>query len=189
MDDMDDPDERDLRRRLLARRLVSHRARTQTIHDFTGYSRHRLNALRQRWGAFSEDRHRGPAPSSLAEFFRTTKAIQAATAAALLCSLLGVTSSMSTNARRRALNIALGEQLCDVYEALQTSFPHLEIEFEHLMLLAYALADGVTLQLGHCKHCGAAILIDVLAAKASVCKPACQIPGEHADSPRHQDVG
>ena len=47
METSDDPDDRDLRRRQLAKRLVSHHARTQTIYSFTGYTRHRLATLRK----------------------------------------------------------------------------------------------------------------------------------------------
>lgn len=164
MDASEDADERELRRRQLAKRLVSHRARTQTVYEFTGLSRHRLETLRRRWGVSAEDRHRGPSPTSFAEFFRSTRSLQAATAAALLCQLLGIPCRSNPDARRRGGSLDTGERLCYVYEALQACFPQMEFEFEHLVLLVRGLAGGMTLQLGACSRCGAAMLVDMLAA-------------------------
>lgn len=169
---IEDPDERDMRRRQLAKRLVSHRARTQTIYAFTGFTRHRLETLRRRWGVAPEDRHRGPSPTSFTEFFRTSKSLQAATAAALLCHLLGMFQQREGLARK-AMSLETGEQLCYVYEALQACFPEVEIQFEHLVLLANGLLDGRALQLRRCTDCGAAILIDNLAAPRTICRPRC----------------
>ena len=172
MDGMDDPDERDLRRRRLAKRMVAHRARTQTIYAFTGFTRHRLETLRHRWGVSAQERRRGPSPTSYAEFFRTSRAIQVATAAALLCQFLGIGAKAEAPSSR-SMTLETGEQLCYVYEALQASFPDLDLEFEHLVLLASGLTAGTVLQLGCCSQCGAAILIDRLAARTAMCKPSC----------------
>ena len=172
MGEMDDADDRDIRRRLLAKRLISHRARTQTVQMFTGLSRHRLETLRQRWGVSPEDRHRGPSPTAYTEFFRTARNLQAATAAALLCNLLAAIP-------RRPLrdgsgpSLEAGERLCHAYEVLRTCYPLIELEFEHLLLLVNGLADGTCLRLGRCSHCGAAILLDILSARSQVCVPDC----------------
>jgi hypothetical protein len=172
VDNTEDPDERDMRRRQLAKRMVSHRARTQTIFEFTGYTRHRLETLRRRWGVSAEDRHRGPSPSSQAEFFRTTRTLQEATTAAVLCDLLGVLRP-SRNGGPAIRTLEFGEQLCDTFEALRASFPHLDIEFEHLVLLARGLSEGSCLGIERCTQCGVAILMDKLAARPAVCRPTC----------------
>lgn len=172
MESTDDPDERDMRRRQLAKRLVSHRARTQTIYEFTGYTRHRLETLRRRWGVSADDRHRGPSPTSQTEFFRTSRALQEATAAALLCELLGALRSGHRGAPGTR-KLELGEHLCYVFEALRASFPHLEIEFEHLVLLVRGLSEGSCLSMERCTMCGAAILVDRLAARPMTCRPVC----------------
>jgi len=169
----DDPDERDLRRRLLAKRMVSHRARTQTIWQFTGISRHRLETLRMRWGVSSLDRRRGPSPTSINEFFRNARCHQLATTAALFCQLLDVLPKDGAGSRGRLISLEAGELLCSAYEALHTCFPEAHIEFEQLVLLARALAEGSVLQLGLCQQCGAAILVDRLAALRAVCRPDC----------------
>jgi len=173
VDNTDDPDERDLRRRLLAKRMVSHRARTQTIWQFTGISRDRLETLRRRWGVPSQDRRRGPSPTSIHEFFRNARCHQMATTAALFCQLLGVLPKHGTGSLGRPISLEAGELVCSVYEALHTCFPEAHIEFEQLVLLARGLAEGSVLQLGLCQRCGAAILIDRLAAQRAVCRPDC----------------
>ena len=172
MGELDDPDDRDIRRRLLARRLVSHRARTQTIQTFTGISRHRLETLRQRWGVTTEDRHRGPSPTSFTEFFRTARNLQAATTAAVLCKLVAAIPTQPLRGSRIP-SLELGERLCYAYEALQACYPKTELEFEQLLLLVTGLAEGSCLRLGQCGRCGAAILIDILSVRDFVCVSGC----------------
>ena len=132
----DDPDDRDLRRRLLARRLISHQARTQTVTYFTDCSRNQLETLRRRWGVATNERHRGPSPTSFAEFFRNARTLQAATAAAILFNLLDTRRRPGLPPSPGTTKLATGEQICYVYEALQACFPHVELEFEHMVLLA-----------------------------------------------------
>src|ERR1700730_5380104 len=71
MQGMADPDDRDLRRLQLTKRLVGHQARPQTIYRLTGYTRHRLATLRRRWRVSQGSRHRGPAPTSYSAFFHS----------------------------------------------------------------------------------------------------------------------
>lgn len=172
MGELDDPDDRDIRRRLLARRLVSHRARTQTVQTFTGISRHRLETLRQRWGVTTDDRQRGPSPTSLSEFFRTARNLQAATAAAVLCKLVAAIPTQSLRGRY-IQSLEMGERLCYAYEALQACYPKTDMEFEQLLLLVTGLADGDCLRLSQCSRCGAAILVDTLSVRDSVCVSGC----------------
>jgi len=172
MGDVDDPDDRNLRRRLLARRLVSHRARTQTVQLFTGLSRHQLETLRQRWGVTAEERHRGPSPTSFTEFFRTSRNVQAASAAAVLCRLVDAIPSQASG-QDISLSLEMGERLCFAYEALQACYPQADLEFEHLLLLATGLAEGTCLRLGECRGCGASILVDTLSVRDSVCLAGC----------------
>lgn len=173
MNERDDPDERDMRRRDLAKRLVSHRARTQTIYAFTGFTRHRQQTLRRRWGVATQERHRGPSPNSLAEFFRKTANFHTATAAALLWRLLGNRDDSDSVGRRGSTTLETGERLCYVYEALQACFPHSDFEFEHLALLAKGLSEHDGIELGHCNRCGAALLIDMLDVRERLCRPRC----------------
>lgn len=187
MDPSEDPDERDLRRRQLAKRLVSHHARTQTIYEFTGYSRHRLATLRRRWRVSKEERHRGPSPTSFSVFFHSPRARSVATAAAVICRLLGATRrSLDENMSRRILDLDFGEQICEVHEALQACFPDVELEFEHVMLLAIGLSQPESIDLTSCVRCGIAVLADQLSAQRRTCaschRPAAPAIGTAVDA-------
>jgi hypothetical protein len=176
MDISEDPDERDLRRRQLAKRLVSHHARTQTIYAFTGYSRHRLARLRSRWQVSSEERHRGPSPTSFSVFFESPRARSVATAAAVICRLLGATRSpLDGKMSHRNLDLDLGEQICEVHEALQACFPDVDLEFERVMLLAIGLSRHESIDLTTCVRCGIAVLADQHSLRRRTCS-ACYRP-------------
>src|SRR5271170_4680399 len=69
----DDSFTRELRCFELARRLILHEVRTQTISKLTGLSRSRLATLRHRLMVSEEARHRGPPPRSLDVFLRTSR--------------------------------------------------------------------------------------------------------------------
>lgn len=180
MDTFEDPDDRDLRRRQLAKRLVSHHARTQTIYAFTGYTRHRLATLRKRWGVPPEERHRGPSPTSFSVFFRSPRARDVATTAAVICKLLGATRpELATRPSRRALDLDFGEQLCEVHEALKACFPDVELEFEQILLLAIGLSKSEAINLTTCAKCGIAVLSDQLSLRRRTCA-SCHRPSEPA---------
>lgn len=182
METSDDPDDRDLRRRQLAKRLVSHHARTQTIYQFTGYTRYRLATLRKRWRVSPTERHRGPCPTSLSVFFRSPRARSVATAAAVICKLLGAARpNVDARISRHALDLGFGEQLCEVHEALQACFPDVELEFEHVMLLAIGLSKHELIDLTTCVRCGIAILSDQLSLRRRTCA-SCHRPPEPAIS-------
>jgi hypothetical protein len=189
MDTPEDPDERDLRRRQLAKRLVSHHARTQTIYLFTGYSRHRLATLRKRWQVSPEERHRGPSPTSFSVFFRSPKARNVATAAAVICKLLGATRPASgVRKSQRVVDLDFGEQICEVHEALQACFPDVELEFEQVMLLAIGLSRHESIALTTCVKCGIAVLADQLSLRRRTCaschRPTAPAIGKPIDATR-----
>ena len=170
MDTLEDPDERDLRCRQLAKRLVSHHARTQTIYAFTGYSRHRLATLRRRWQVSPEERHRGPSPTSFSVFFRSPKARNVATAVAVICKLLGATRPpFGLKMSQRNVDLDFGEQICEVHEALRACFPDVELEFEQVMLLAIGLSRHESIDLTTCVRCGIAVLADQLSVRRRTC--------------------
>lgn len=182
METSEDPDDRDLRRRQLAKRLVSHHARTQTICEFTGYTRHQLATLRKRWRVSPDERHRGPSPTSFSVFFRSPRARNVATAAAVICKLLGATRpTVEERIHKRALDLDFGEQLCEVHEALQACFPDVELEFEQVMLLAVGLSSHEFIDLTTCVRCGIAVLSDQLSLRRRTCA-SCHRPTSPAIS-------
>ena len=188
MDISEDPDERDLRCRQLAKRMVSHHARTQTIHEFTGYSRHRLATLRRRWQVSPDERHRGPSPTSFSVFFRSPKSRNLATAAAVICRLLGATrSTVDAKMSRRIADLDFGEQICEVHEALQACFPDADLEFEQVMLLAIGLSRHESIDLTNCVKCGIAVLADQFSFRRRTCttchRPTAPAMGTTVETP------
>jgi hypothetical protein len=166
----DDRIGRDLRRYQLAMRLVAHEARTGTICDWTGLTRERLKTLRREWGIPMETRHRGPSPTSVSVFFRSPRVRSEASLLAMLCRMMGaVSSTRMPDAARLLPSLDRGERLCDAFEAFRVCLPESPIEFEQVVLLALALAQGDALELGHCRNCDAVMLVDRLAVGARIC--------------------
>jgi hypothetical protein len=157
---MDDPFSRDIKRIEIARRLVWHQARTQTITLFTNITRNRLAALRKRWCVSQDLRKRGPPPRSIATFLRTPRARSEAAAIASLCiafDALPLPICGTTKATRPPL--VLADRLCETYEAFLACVPDSQIEFEELVLLAHELSKGDVVRLGVCRGCKSAILL------------------------------
>lgn len=161
--------DRDLRRRQLARRLVTHQARTHTIFMLTGFSRHQLATLRQRWGIPQEIRHRGPRPTSFAIFNATLRVREEAAVLAVLWKILTGTGLAKDTAPRKLLPMEFGERLCEVFEIYATCFPSSELEFEHLVLLVRGLEQGDAIALSNCSSCEAVVLVDLLGTRRRLC--------------------
>jgi hypothetical protein len=105
-----------------------------------------------------------------------------ATAAAVICKLLGVTRpNVDAKISKRALDLDFGEQLCEVHEALQACFPDADLEFEHVMLLAIGLSKHELIDLTSCVRCGIAFLSDQLSLRRRTCTT-CHRPTEPAIS-------
>jgi len=171
---MEDPGERDLRRLQLAKRLVSHEARTQTIYRLTGYTRHRLATLRRRWGVSRDYRHRGPAPTSFSAFFRSPRMRSEGASAAAICRIFEAVVTRPYDRQHRDLNdLESGERLCEVYEAFHACFPGSALEFDQLMLLAMGLSKKQVVGIGNCANCNCTILADLLSKYQRTC-PLCQ---------------
>jgi Flagellar transcriptional activator (FlhC) len=161
---------RELRRYQLAMRMVAHQARTQTICDFTGLTRERTKTLRREWNVSSDERRRGPSPTSLSVFFRSSRWRSEASSIAVFCRVLdAVPAERMPDAARRLPSLDRGERLCDVFEAYRTYFPKSAISFEQIVLLATALAQGEVVQLECCTSCSGTILVDRLAASPHQC--------------------
>ena len=167
---LDNFGDRDLRRLHLTKRLVIHSARTETIYRLTGYTRHRLTTLRKRWRVSYEARHRGPAPTSFAVFFRSARARSEAASAAAICRVFDTISAPRPGrARRDFADLDSGERLCEVYEAFHACFPDAHLEFEQLRLLAVGLARREAVELTTCANCHCAILVDLLGSRRRTC--------------------
>lgn len=166
--------ERELRRRQLAVTLIGHQARTQTIQEFTGLTRHQLATLRRRTGVPTESRFRGPAPTSFDAFFSCARR---RSESAVLAFLYRASDASRFGERERTSEAAIerGEQLCAVYEQWLRLVPSSPIEFEHLMLLAEGLNREHPIAFRHCDDCRAIILIDLLGTQRRLCDHCARI--------------
>ena len=171
---LDDFGDRDLRRLHLTKRLVIHSARTETIYRLTGYTRHRLTTLRQRWRVSYGARRRGPAPTSFAVFFRSASARSEAASAAAICRVFdAISAPQPGRVSRDFADLDSGERLCEVYEAFHACFPDAHLEFEQLLLLAVGLTRRDVVELTTCANCQCAILVDLLGRRRRMCS-VCQ---------------
>src|SRR5271168_971617 len=149
----DDSVIRELRCFDLARRLIFHEVRTQTISKFTGLSRNRLETLRRRLMVSEDARRRGPPPRSLDVFLRTS---HGRTEAAALAALFSLFKSPTPIKPSTALDD--GEQACDIYDAYLAYYPQSNVRFEELMLLKRSLAEGDLVDLALCRICRGLIM-------------------------------
>jgi hypothetical protein len=161
---------REIRRSELARRLILHRARTQTIGRLTGLSRNRIAALRRRLMIGNEERLRGPVPTSLDTFLHSDQAQTEAAALAALFALYSHQTLWRGAAPVSALGaLERGAEICEIYEAYLTYNPHTEIQLEEMMLLRRSLAKGDAVSLGRCRQCEGVILVDRLGHSTFTC--------------------
>ncbi|MGH8254607.1 MAG: hypothetical protein ACRET0_00125 [Steroidobacteraceae bacterium] len=163
----------------LAARMVAHEARTQTIRRWSGVSEARVRELYRAYARERGDRyavrHRGPAPRQPAYFLRTAHIRGDAGALAALCSLLEVIPPQPMpNARRELPNLPRGELLCRAYEMFTEMVGESDLTLEHAALLVTAIAQGTQLRIGHCVHCGGAIVFDPGELGRRACRHCCE---------------
>jgi hypothetical protein len=144
----DDSFVRELRCFELARRLIFHEVRTQTITKLTGLSRNRLETVRHRLMVSEDDRRRGPPRRSLDVLLRTSRG---RTEAAALAALFPLFKRQTTIKPSTSLDD--GELACDIYDAYLAFYPQSTVQFEELMLLKRSLAKGDLVELGLCRIC------------------------------------
>lgn len=182
------------RRYLLANRMMSHGARSQTVCDWSGLTRDQLVTQRRRWGFNPEERRRGPAPSAFHVFFKSRRRRSEATLFASLCRVLGAAPARGGKQAAMALpGVENGERLCEALEAFQEWQPEADLDFEHAMQLALGVVLAQEVTLAHCSDCHGATLIQGarrLYANCGHCLPrpaASTAPvartGAHAGSP------
>jgi hypothetical protein len=141
----DDSVLRELRRFELARRLIFHEVRTETMSQLTGLSRNRLATLRRRLRVSPSDRHRGPAPCSIDVLLRTSRG---RTEGAALVALF-----LFFKSPKPSTGLDEGEQACALYEAYLAYYPQSSVRFEELMLLKRSFAEGSLVELALCRVC------------------------------------
>jgi len=163
-----------MQRITLASRMVAHEVRLSTIRRWCGVSDNRVRELYRSWahekGIRYAVRHRGPTPRQPALFLRSAQVRSEAAAFAGLCCLFEIFPKRPlANPRRELPSLQRGEQLLLAYEMFLSLVGSSVISLEQAMLLLTAVTQGTQLRLGHCVHCGAAIVFDPGAAQRRCC--------------------
>lgn len=164
---------RDLRSLQLALRMLHHGARTHTICAFTGLTPQRIRKLSKqvrRGDSKDVNRQRGPSPKRLANLLASPYLNLEFSAIAGLCQWAGVLPKEALVHPEKSLpGLERGERLCYTLELFQAIVPFSRVTLEQLILLVTSLAERAEWQLGTCHACSAAILIDLLGAKSTLC--------------------
>lgn len=164
---------RDLRSIDLARRMLDHEARTQTIRAWTGLTGERVRNLARSHGSkgsAAARRLRGPSPSCLPALLSTARARQEAAAAAGLCRVLHVFPERTDpNAHVTIPGLVRGERLLVAFEIFREVIPQARLTLEQLVFLVLVVAEGKSCRIDHCTRCHATILIDRLGAARVLC--------------------
>jgi hypothetical protein len=160
---------RDIRRFNLAQRLMRLEARTRTICEWTGLSMARVRNLSRSCGIGG--RHRGPPPTKLTGFLQSRSLCSEASAMAGLACVLGAVPPRPVPHARKVLpSVELGEKLCQAFEIFRRVVPESRFSIDHFILLALSLAEGEELEVGHCNHCQAVLLLDRLSTRPRQCQ-------------------
>lgn len=165
---------KELRRCYLALSFLRRHVRTNTICEWTGLSRARVDKIRKahvyEFPAQTLTRPSGPAPEKLCEFLRSPRMRSEAAALGGLCRAFGAIPLESVpDARRYLPSVSRGEHLCWIYDLYRALVPSAAMTVEQLISLVTSLADGESHEIGKCLACSAAILVDPLGRSRRIC--------------------
>jgi hypothetical protein len=169
----DDRYNRDRLRLDVAMRFIRHEARTRTIRQWTGLTDDRIRKLYHSYlqGGGRTARHRGKSPRQLTYFLRTARIRDEASALASLCYLVGLFDRLwQYPGAQYPTDVDGAALLCRAYEGYRGALRDPAITFEHAVLLVGALVRGNELRLGHCRDCGALLVVDFLGLRPARCR-------------------
>src|ERR1700741_1350367 len=142
-------------------RLIGHGARANPACQWSGLTPDQLVTLRRRWMFNSEERLRGPSPSSFQVFFRSARSTDQSALFLCIARAVGIASTAS---------LEDGEKLCEAFEIFREWEPRSELEFEQAALLLAGSLQAEKIALGYCSNCSTTMLIDRLASTRRTCK-------------------
>lgn len=161
MEATDDHISRYIRRVQLGLRFLGHGARANTTCQWTGLTPDQLVTVRRRSKFNSNERLRGPSPSSCAAFFRSNRISSQAALFVSICQIVG--------ASRPTRSIENGERLCEAYEIFREWEPASDLEFEQAVLLLDGTARGENIEFLRCSSCSCSLVIDKLGDTRNTC--------------------
>lgn len=158
----DDQIGRYFRRIQLGLRFLAHGARARTTCQWSGLTPDQLVTLRRRWMFNSDERLRGPSPTSFDVFFRSALISSQSALFVCICRIVGAAKSHSS--------LEGGERICEAFEIFREWEPDAPLEFEQAVLLMVGSADAEKIELVSCSHCHVAVLNDKLGDTRKTCR-------------------
>jgi hypothetical protein len=180
----DDQIGRYFRRIQLGLRFLAHGARARTTCQWSGLTPDQLVTLRRRWMFNSDERLRGPSPSSFEIFFRSSTTSSQAALFVCICRIVGTANSRDS--------LEGGEKLCDAFEIFREWEPDAHLEFEQAVLLIAGSETAEKIELVNCPGCRIALLADKMGDARKTCRR-CTYPSGRgkaapSQSPRVSDA-
>ena len=167
----DDRYNRDLLRYELARRLIRHQARTQTIRLWTGLTHDRIRKLYRTYPPVERvRRRRGKSPRQVTFFLRShRRKFETSVLASMFSIYDALPARPDIHSAKGRSNVTRGISLVDAFEAYSAVLVKPNITFEHAELLLEELESGNELQVSHCTDCTGVVVVDRL----SLLPPSC----------------
>ncbi len=165
----------------LAVRMIRHEARTGTIRACTGFSEDRIRKIynayfRSAQGAVIR-RRRGKSPTRIRRFVNSTpRQLEASLLAGLflLCDAVQLAANGRAGRASGASRVALGERICQAFEAYRGIHPEPRLSFEWAWNLYHSLVESRELYFAECGICGGAYVQDAYALDYHRC-PFCEL--------------
>jgi hypothetical protein len=173
---IDDHISRYIRRIQLGLRFLGHGARAHTTCAWTGLTPDQLVTVRRRSRFNSNNRRRGPSPSSYSIFFRSNRSSSQAALFISICRVVGL--------MRPTISIENGERLCEAYEIYREWEPASDLEFEQAVLLLEGTVHGASVEFRPCASCAGSLLIDKFGDTQNSCHLCRRNQRETKGSPR-----
>jgi len=158
----DDQIGRYFRRIQLGLRFLAHGARARTTCQWSGLTPDQLVTLRRRWMFNSDERLRGPSPSSFEVFFSSALTSSQAALFVCICRIVGAAKSHNS--------LEGGEKICEAFEIFREWEPDAHLEFEQAVLLMVGSVDAEKIELVSCSRCRVALLCDKLGNIRKTCR-------------------
>jgi len=164
----------------LAKRMISHEARTGTIRYWTGLSDDRIRKLYASYFKYAGQpvrRRRGRSPSQIAPLVRNA---QRALESGMLANLLIANHLLCCDgAPQPALkcNVRLGHRFCESFETYTALISQPELNFEWGWNLLLSIRRGDELGIARCADCSICHIVDLLALPRNQC-PGCSMLSE-----------
>lgn len=159
----------------LARRMISHEARTGTIRFWTGLSDDRIRKLYASYFKYEDRpvrRRRGRSPTQIGPLVRNP---QRALESGMLTNLLFANRLLCLNGEaqpRLERNVGLGHRFCESFETYMTFVTQPALSFEWCWNLLLSIRRGDELGLTRCHSCAKGYIVDLLALPRNRC-PVC----------------